>query len=94
VHLRRPLVFFVVSTYWETRSSSRRYSTYFFFSPFFFWTIIPAILPAVMLEYYSWVHLRCPLNFFIVISIYWNPASYRSSLDLPSIRQDFKQVGC
>jgi hypothetical protein len=41
-----------------------------------FWTIIPAILPATMLEYYSRVHLRCPLKFFIVVSIYW------SSLDL------------
>jgi hypothetical protein len=30
------------------------------------------------------VHLWCPLNFFIVISIYWKPASYRSSLDLSS----------
>jgi hypothetical protein len=29
-----------------------------------------------------WVHLWCPLNFFIVVSIYWMPASYRSSLDL------------
>jgi hypothetical protein len=28
------------------------------------------------------VHLRCPLNFFIVIWIYWKSASYRSSLDL------------
>jgi hypothetical protein len=41
-----------------------------------------------------WVHLRCPLNFSIIVSIYSKPASYRSSLDLPSIRQDFKQVGC
>jgi hypothetical protein len=32
VRLRRPLVFFVVPTCWETRFSSRRYSTYFFFS--------------------------------------------------------------
>jgi hypothetical protein len=32
VRLRRPLVFLVVPTYWETRFSSRRYSTYFFFS--------------------------------------------------------------
>jgi hypothetical protein len=30
VRLRRPLVFLVVPTYWETRFSSRRYSTYFF----------------------------------------------------------------
>jgi hypothetical protein len=34
VHLRRPLVFLVVPTCWETRFSSRRYSTYFFFSSF------------------------------------------------------------
>jgi hypothetical protein len=52
VRLRRPLVFLVVSTCWETRFSSRRYSTYFFFS-FLFWTIIPAILPTMMLGYYS-----------------------------------------
>jgi hypothetical protein len=52
--------------------------------PFLFWTIIPAILLAMMLGYYSWVHLRCPLNFFIVVSIYWKPAFYRSSLDLSS----------
>jgi hypothetical protein len=52
VHLRRPLVFLVVSTYWElvsphiaTRST--------FFPLFLFWTIIPAILPAMMLRYYS-----------------------------------------
>jgi hypothetical protein len=31
VRLRRPLVFLVVPTCWETRFSSRRYSTYFFF---------------------------------------------------------------
>jgi hypothetical protein len=30
------------------------------------------------------VHLRRPLNFFIVVSIYWKHASYRSSLDLSS----------
>jgi hypothetical protein len=53
-----------------------------------------AILPATMLGYNSWVHLRCPLKFFIIASIYWKSASYRSSLDLPSIRQDWKQVGC
>jgi hypothetical protein len=33
------------------------------------------------------VHLRCPLNFFIVISIYWKSASYRSSLDLSSFSE-------
>jgi hypothetical protein len=46
------------------------------------WNIIPAILPATMLGYYSCLHLRRPLNFFIVILIYWKPSSYRSSLDL------------
>jgi hypothetical protein len=63
VRLRRPLVFFVVSTYWETCFSSRHYSTYFFFSSSS-WIIMSAILPAMMLGYYSWVHLRCPLKFF------------------------------
>jgi hypothetical protein len=49
------------------------------------WIIIPAILSITMLGYYSWVHLWCPLNFFIIVSIYWKPASYRSSLDLSSL---------
>jgi hypothetical protein len=31
-----------------------------------------------------WVRPWCPPNFFIIISIYWKSASYRSSLDLPS----------
>jgi hypothetical protein len=30
------------------------------------------------------MHLRCPLNFFIIVLIYWKSASYRSSLDLSS----------
>jgi hypothetical protein len=30
------------------------------------------------------VHLRCPLNFFIIVSIYWKATSYKSSLDLSS----------
>jgi hypothetical protein len=51
VRLRRPLVFLAVPTCWETRFSSRRYSTYF--SSLLFWTIIPAILLAMMLGYYS-----------------------------------------
>jgi hypothetical protein len=40
------------------------------------------------------MHLRCHLNFVIIISIYWKPASYRSSLDLSSSSKNFKQVGC
>jgi hypothetical protein len=35
VHLQRLLVFFVVPTCWKPRFSSRRYSTYFFFSSSF-----------------------------------------------------------
>jgi hypothetical protein len=38
-------------TCWETCFSSHRYSTYVFFSSF--WIIIPDILPAMMLGYYS-----------------------------------------
>jgi hypothetical protein len=49
-----------------------------------FWIIIPAILPAMMLGYYSMSASSMPSNFFIVISIYWKHASYRSSLDLSS----------
>jgi hypothetical protein len=60
--------------------------------PFLFWIIIPAILPAMMLGYYSYVHLRCPLIFFIVVLIYWKPASYRSSLDLSSIGKTIIQL--
>jgi hypothetical protein len=81
VHLRRPLVFFIILTYLETCFPSRRYSTCFFF--FFFWIIIPAILPATVLGYYSMSASLMP-NFFIVVSIYWKSASYRSSLDLSS----------
>jgi hypothetical protein len=51
VRLRHPLLFFIILTCWETRFSSRRYSTYFF--SLLFWTIIPSILPATMLGYYS-----------------------------------------
>jgi hypothetical protein len=82
VRLRRPLVFFVIPTCWETRFPSRRYSTYFLF--FFLWTIRPAILPATMLGYYSMSASLMPSNFFFVVSIYWKYASYRSSLDRPS----------
>jgi hypothetical protein len=83
VRLRCPLVFLVVPTCWEIRFSSRRYSTFFFFSSSFLdhHTGHPAGHDARIL---LWVHLRCPLNFLIVISIYWKPVSHRSSLDLPS----------
>jgi hypothetical protein len=32
--------------------------------------------------------------FFIIVSIYWKPASNRSSLDLSSLGKEFKQVAC
>jgi hypothetical protein len=83
VRLRRPLVFFIVPTCWEICFSSLRCSIYFCFLSLF-WIIIPAILPPRWWDTTLWVHLRCPLDFFIVISIYWKSASYRSSLDLPS----------
>jgi hypothetical protein len=78
------LIFLVVSTCWETRFSSHHYSIYF---PFFlFWIIIPAILPATMLGYYSMSASRWPMNFIIIISIYWLSASYRSSTLLRSAK--------
>jgi hypothetical protein len=48
------------------------------------WIIIPAILPATMLGYYSMSASSMPSDFFLVVSIYWKSASYRSSLDLSS----------
>jgi hypothetical protein len=60
----------------------------FFFSSF--WIIIPAILPATMLEYYSMSASSMPSELFHRRSIYWKPASYRSSLDLSSFGKDFK----
>jgi hypothetical protein len=47
-----------------------------------FWIIIPAILPTTMLGYYSTSASSMPSEFFLVVLIYWKPASYRSSLDL------------
>jgi hypothetical protein len=41
-----------------------------------------------------WVHLQCPMNFFIILLIHWKPAFYRSSFDLSSFGKDFKQVSC
>jgi hypothetical protein len=69
VHLRRPLVFFVIPTCWETRFSSRLYSTYFFFSSSFLDHHIghPA---ATILGYYSMSASLMPSEIFIVVSIY------------------------
>jgi hypothetical protein len=50
-----------------------------------FWIIIPVILPAMMLGYYSMSASSMPSEFFIVVSIYWKSASYRPSLDLSTI---------
>jgi hypothetical protein len=61
---------------------------------FLFWIIIPAILPTTMLVYYSMSASSMPSDFFIVVSFYWKPASYRSSLDLSAFSKDYKQVGC
>jgi hypothetical protein len=58
------------------------YSTYFLL--FSFLIIIPGILPATMLGYYSMSASSMPSNFFLVIPIYWKSASYRSSLNLSS----------
>jgi hypothetical protein len=85
VCLRRPLVFIVVSTCWETCFSSCRYLTSFFFSS-----------PSSFLDHHTGHPARhdarillmsassMPSDFFIIVSIYWKPASYRSSLDLLS----------
>jgi hypothetical protein len=83
VRLRRPLVFLVVPTCWETRFTSRRYSTYFFFSSSFLDHHTGHLArhdARILLMSAS----SMPSKLFIVISIYWKPASYRSSLDLPS----------
>jgi hypothetical protein len=76
-----PSCFFIVSTCWVICFPSHRYSTYFFL---LFWIIIPAILYAMMLGYYSISASSMPSSFFIVVSIYWKPTSYSSSLDLLS----------
>jgi hypothetical protein len=52
------------------------------FSSFFFGSSYRPSCPPRCSDTTLWVRLRCPLNFFIVVSIYWKPASYRSSLDL------------
>jgi hypothetical protein len=55
----------------------------FFFS-FFFGSLYRPSCPPRCSDTTLWVHPWCPLNFFIVVSIYWKSASYRSSLDLYS----------
>jgi hypothetical protein len=62
------------------------------FLVFFFGSSYRPSCPPWFLDTTLWVHLWCPLNFWIIVSIYWKSASYRSSLDLSSIRQDYKQV--
>jgi hypothetical protein len=82
VRLRQSLIFFIVLTCWEF--FSHHVFTRPTFSSFFFWIIIPVILPATMLGYYSMSASLMPFNFFIIVSIYWKSASYRSLLDLAS----------
>jgi hypothetical protein len=54
--------------------------------PFPFWIIIAAILPAMMLGYYSMSASLMPSKIFSSsFRSIWKPASYRSSLDLSSI---------
>jgi hypothetical protein len=79
VRLRRPFVFLVVPTCWETCFSPCCHSTYFIF--FFVGSSYRPSCPPRCSDTTLIVHLRCPLNFFIVVSIYWKPASYRSSLN-------------
>jgi hypothetical protein len=58
----------------------RRYSTYFFFSYFLdHHTGHPARHDARILLMSAFL---MPSEYFIVVSIYWKPASYRLSLDL------------
>jgi hypothetical protein len=84
VRLRHPLVFFVIPTCRETCFPSCRYSTYFFLLLFIFWIIIPAILPATMLGYYSMSASLMPSEFFHRRIDLLEVSSYRSSLDLSS----------
>jgi hypothetical protein len=74
------LVFFVVSTCWETCFSSHHYSTSLFFSFFFGSSYRPSCLPRCS-DTTLWVRPWRSLNFFVIVSIYWKSSSYKSSLD-------------
>jgi hypothetical protein len=54
------------------------------FSSFFFGSSYRSSCLLRCLDTTLWVCPWCPLNFFIVVSIYWKYASYMSSLDLTS----------
>jgi hypothetical protein len=92
VCLRCPLVFLVVPTCWETRFSSRRYSTYFFFSSF--------------LDHHTG-HPTCHDARILLMSASSMPSEFfHRRFDLLEacflwvvtrplfFRQDYKQVGC
>jgi hypothetical protein len=66
------------------KSVSHHVATRPVFFSLHFGIIILAILPSTMLGYYSMSASSMPSEFFIVVSIYWKSASYRSSLDIPS----------
>jgi hypothetical protein len=92
VHLRRPLVFLVVPTCWETRFSSRRYTTYFFLSSFFdHHTSHPArhdariLLMSASLMPSEFFHRRFYLLKACFLYVVTQPLF---------VRQDYKQVGC
>jgi hypothetical protein len=88
--LWRPLVFFIVSTCWETYFSLCRYSTYFFLSFFFGSSYRPSGPPRCS-DTTLWVCHWCPLNFFIVVSIYWK--STPIGRHLTSLRSARLQTG-
>jgi hypothetical protein len=87
-----PSFFLVVPTCWEIRFSSRRYSIYYFF---FFSSYLdhhtghPARHDARILLMSA---SSMPSEFFIVVSIYWKPTFYRSSLDLSSFSKTLNRL--
>jgi hypothetical protein len=82
VCLRRPLV---SSSYRPVgKSVSHHFVTQPTFFSFFFGSSYRPSCPPWCSDTTLWVRPWRPLNFFIVVSIYWKSASYRSSLDLSS----------